>query len=362
MAQQRLFDLGPGDVVAGRDDQVVGAALVDEVAVGVLQVGVAGEVPAALHVLRLARVVQVAAAGGAFHGQPADGAGGHRLQVLVEHAGAVAGNGQAGGPRAGVLLVGRDEDVQQLGGPDAVDQLDAGGFSPQRAGGHRQRLAGRDTLAQRAALHSGHPTLAGGGGHRPVRGGRGEQHRGAVAGDAVEQVGRRGLGQQHGGRADLHRKQQQPAESESEGQRRAADEHIVGMGAQHMRRKTRAGRHQVAVKVHRGLGLAGGAAGEGQQADIVGGGVDGGKAVGLARRAVLQPRWRQQAEVSQLAQHRRGHRRLRQLIRQRGVAQRVRHLRLVDDPHQLFGAQHRHRAHRDAARLHHRKPAGRQHR
>ena len=67
VAQQHVFHLERGDVVAGRDDHVVGARLVEEVAVGVLQVGVAGVVPAALHVVGLARVAQVAAAGGALH-------------------------------------------------------------------------------------------------------------------------------------------------------------------------------------------------------------------------------------------------------------------------------------------------------
>jgi hypothetical protein len=56
MLQQRVLDLGPADVVAGGDDHVVGARLVDEVAVLVLQEGVARIVPAVLHVAGLARV------------------------------------------------------------------------------------------------------------------------------------------------------------------------------------------------------------------------------------------------------------------------------------------------------------------
>src|SRR3990167_7709204 len=78
-------------------------------------------------------------------------------------------------------------------------------------------------------------------------------------------------------------KKKPAAQPEGEGRRRAADEQVVGRGAQHMRRKTDAGRHHVAVEVHGGLGASGGARGEGQQADVVGGGVDGGEAVGLAR-------------------------------------------------------------------------------
>ena len=49
--QQRALHLGAGDVVAAADDHVVGARLVDEEAVGVDQVGVAGEVPALAHVV-----------------------------------------------------------------------------------------------------------------------------------------------------------------------------------------------------------------------------------------------------------------------------------------------------------------------
>src|SRR3954453_18313738 len=59
---QRLFDLGAGDVVARRDDHVVVAALVPEVAVLVPDEGVAGDVPAALDVRPLTIVGQVAAA------------------------------------------------------------------------------------------------------------------------------------------------------------------------------------------------------------------------------------------------------------------------------------------------------------
>ncbi len=51
MRQQRGLHFRPGDVVARRDDHVVGARLIPEVAVGIHQVGVAGDVPAVLHVL-----------------------------------------------------------------------------------------------------------------------------------------------------------------------------------------------------------------------------------------------------------------------------------------------------------------------
>ena len=181
-----------------------------------------------LHVLRLARIVEVAAAGGALHRQPADRSGRRRTAVVVEHAGTVARHRHAGGAGAGMVLVGGDEDVQHLGGADAVDQFDAGGLAPQRAGGRRQRLAGRDALAQRAALRRRDAARARRLGHRAVRGGRGEEHGGAELRDRLHQrVGRRLL-EQHGGGADVHREQREPAQAEGEGERRAADEDVVG--------------------------------------------------------------------------------------------------------------------------------------
>lgn len=284
------------------------------------------------------------------------------LPLTAAATGALAGRAVDFSGGLGMGLVGSDEDVQQLGGTDAVDQLDAGGLAPQHAGGRWQGLAGRHALAQRAALGHAQPPGARSLGHRPVRRGRGEQDRGAEARDRLQQIRRAGLGQQHRGRAHAQRKQQQPAQAEGEGQRRAADEQVVGPRPQHMRRKAGAGRHHVAVEVHRRLGLAGGAAGEGQQRHVVGGGVDGGELRGLARGAGLQTTFGGHAEVQHLAQHRVGGGGLRQLVGQHGVAQGMRHLRLGDDLAQLLGPQHRHRAHRDAARLHHCKPAGRQHR
>src|SRR5690606_40438897 len=61
MREQHFFHFRPGDVVAGRDDHVVGARLIMEIAVLVLQVGIAGKVPAVLHILGLAVVGEVAA-------------------------------------------------------------------------------------------------------------------------------------------------------------------------------------------------------------------------------------------------------------------------------------------------------------
>jgi hypothetical protein len=146
--QQRRFDLGAGDVVAAADDHVVGARLVDELAVVVDQVGVAGQVPAVLHIVGLALVGQVLAAGGALDRQPADLAARQFAALLVEHAGAVARHRQPGGAGLGVGLVGADEDVEQLGASRCRRSARCRWPASTAPRGRGQRLAGRHALAQ----------------------------------------------------------------------------------------------------------------------------------------------------------------------------------------------------------------------
>src|SRR6202034_1524084 len=119
MLFDRALDLGGGDVVPGRHDDVVAAALVPQVPVGVPDVRVTGDVPAVLDVRRLPRVGQVPAAGGADGGQLARRPVGYRLPVGPDHLGAVAGDGLARRSRADVLVGGGDEDMQHLGAADA---------------------------------------------------------------------------------------------------------------------------------------------------------------------------------------------------------------------------------------------------
>ena len=95
--------------------------------------------------------------------------------------------------------------------------------------------------------------------------------------DAGEQIVRRDLLQQDGGGADAQRKQHEPAEPEGEGERRRADEAVGRLRAQHVAAVAVAGRQQVAVEMHGALGLAGGAGGEADQADVVARGVAGGE-------------------------------------------------------------------------------------
>src|SRR6202034_1837239 len=147
--EEDALDLDAGDVVAGGDDHVVGACLVPEIAVLVLDVGVAGEVPPVLDVdARALQVVEVAAAGGAAHGQAADGAGRHGLAGGVDDTGLVPRDDAAGGAGTDVVARGADEHVEHLGGTDAVDDRDAGGAAPGLESGDRKGLAGGDAGAQ----------------------------------------------------------------------------------------------------------------------------------------------------------------------------------------------------------------------
>src|SRR5205814_4986373 len=85
--EQRALDFGSGDVVAGRNDHVVGARLVEEITVAIPRVGVAGDVPTALHIVALALVGEITAAGGPFHREAADRARGAGAALLIEHGG-----------------------------------------------------------------------------------------------------------------------------------------------------------------------------------------------------------------------------------------------------------------------------------
>src|SRR5207248_9237426 len=207
VAEHRLLDFGPGDVVAGRDDHVVAARLVPEVSVGVAGVGVAGDVPAVLHVGPLALVGQVAAAGRALHGEPPGHAVGYLLAAFVQDRRAVTGDGRAGRAGPDVAVGGGDEDVQHLGRADAVDDGQPGGLAEVLPDRLRQVLAGRDAapqVLQRRGLARGQ--------HGPVGGGRGGQHGYAVRRDRVGQLGRGGTLDEQRRRARAEREQQQPAE------------------------------------------------------------------------------------------------------------------------------------------------------
>src|SRR5262249_35053518 len=130
MLEQRRLHLRTGDVVAGRNDHVVGARLVPKIAVGIHEVGVAGDVPAVLYVLALAFVGEMAASGGPARGGAAAGVGRTLLARGVAHARLVAGPRLAGRAGANLAFGRADEDVQHFGRADAVEDLDARGGEP----------------------------------------------------------------------------------------------------------------------------------------------------------------------------------------------------------------------------------------
>src|SRR5215475_5693453 len=72
MTKQCLLDLGRRDVVARGDDQIVGPRLIPEVAVGVLGVRVACDVPPVLYVRQLTIIVEIPTPGRPSHRKAAE--------------------------------------------------------------------------------------------------------------------------------------------------------------------------------------------------------------------------------------------------------------------------------------------------
>src|SRR3546814_11026860 len=121
MGEERMLRLRRGDIVARRDDHGVGAGEVPEIAILVLAVGVAGDVPAIDDIVGLARIVEISAAGRALDGEAARSRGGEWAVIVAKHAGLVAGHGLAGSAGKDVVARGGGEDVHIHGRADAVD-------------------------------------------------------------------------------------------------------------------------------------------------------------------------------------------------------------------------------------------------
>ncbi len=71
----------------------------------------------------------------------------------------------------------------------------------------------------------------------------------------------------------MHR-EQHAAETEREGERGRADKTILLLSPQYIARVTVADRQHIPMEMHGALGIAGCARREGDQADVVGGGID----------------------------------------------------------------------------------------
>jgi len=91
--------------------------------------------------------------------------------------------------------------------------------------------------------------------HCPVRRWSAEADRAGVILDGLHERFGTGRGRKCGGCANAHREHNQSTEPERESQRRASAEHVVGCCAE-QRAERSVNRHDVAVKVHGGLGLA----------------------------------------------------------------------------------------------------------
>ena len=103
VAEQCIFYLGRADVVAGCDDHVVVARLVEKVALFVLHKGVAGVVPAVLDIVELADIVQVLAAGRALDRKAPDRAMRYLPTLLIHHLGEVPRHNLADGAWANLV-------------------------------------------------------------------------------------------------------------------------------------------------------------------------------------------------------------------------------------------------------------------
>ena len=97
MQHEGLLHFRAGNIIARRDDQIIGARDIPEIAVFIAAIEIAGDVPALLHIGFLALVVEIEAACGPFDGQPSDLAIGHSVSRLIHDPGLIAGHRPAGG-------------------------------------------------------------------------------------------------------------------------------------------------------------------------------------------------------------------------------------------------------------------------
>ena len=218
--EQRIFDLRCADVVAGRDDHVVGTGLVKKVTITILQKCVPRMVPAVFDIGCLAGVVHVFAPGGADDSEFAHRATRYFHPAVVHHPRRVTWHHLADGTATHFGGCGRNEDVEHLGRANTVQHLDAAGIFPELARGVRQTFASTNAKSQRRhtargdqRLHEGcHLAVEGGCGVADGRTGIKDQlcHRLRGVG-CVREIHRR---------AGPHREYQHAAQAKGKGQRR----------------------------------------------------------------------------------------------------------------------------------------------
>src|SRR6266851_2034323 len=146
MRDQHRLDLGGRDPLAARLDHVVRSAAVDVIALGVLKVLIPGEGPSAAECGEaLLPVVPITGrAARTAHFQLAELAALHRSIFLVDDRKLVARNRLAGGAVANVVRTKAQENVQHLGGAEAIENVDAEALLPTLADLLGQRFPGRN--------------------------------------------------------------------------------------------------------------------------------------------------------------------------------------------------------------------------
>ena len=150
------------------------------------------------------------------------------------------------------------------------------------------------------------------------------------------------------------------AEAEGEGQRRGADEDVVGGDAEDLAGVAVGDDEEVAVEVHRRLRLAGGAGGEAEEGDVVAAGADGLELHGLGEGGAVElgvvvgGAVEADDRLEEAAVLGAGD----ELVLDAGVAEGEGDLGLVDDLRELAGAEHRHGVDDDGAGLGGGEPGG----
>ena len=257
MPDERVLDFHRRHPDPTHLQHVVAPAAVPEIAVGVLVVLVAClDIVAEQRPPRLLLLVPVVRHDRvALDPEIADLPGRHRASVIVDDQGLVARHGQPCRARSHLPRTIRQEDVQDLRGPDAVQRLDAEGVPPATVEILRQRLSRGDAEAERrevVALRRLFDLQHGGIERRDA-----EEERGPVAVDQLEHgFGERSMRIEHALPAHAHGEVQviaEPVREEELGRRDRAvrlghPEHParVGLGAE----------DHVVLEVHGALGPA----------------------------------------------------------------------------------------------------------
>ena len=357
MRNQRAFHLEWRDPDAGHLEHVVGAAAIGVTALRIARVFVAGASPVALERLAaFAALIPVAlACRGRIHQKLADFAVRHLRAGVVDQTHVITGHRLARGAVPDVARRIGQKDVQQFGGADAVENVDAETLLPAFADKLGQRLArrGADPQTFCARLVPERLIVE----HRGEQRRHAEEDAGIVLADQFEHhLRRRTLGIQDCGRADRHRKGQRIAEAIGEEQFRRREADIVLADAEHLSGVGFRRRFQIGVQMAHALRHAGGARRIEPEGRLVAMGRGGVECVVFLRKLIFErqmavrilSRHHDMLQVRQAAEHILHHRQQRLRDEQHPRAAVHQHIGI------LFGGQqrverHRHDSGADAA-------------